>query len=47
MKIASPWPWPQGHPWGGDDADKTLDLYLLSGQISMKSIKESSKYKVL
>ena len=22
MKILSPWPWPQGHPRGGDDADK-------------------------
>ena len=24
MKILSPWPWPQGHPQGGDDADKNL-----------------------
>ena len=22
MKILSPWPWPQGHPRGGDGADK-------------------------
>ena len=22
MKILSPWPWPQGHPQGGDGADK-------------------------
>ena len=24
MKIISPWPWPQGHPRGGDGADKNL-----------------------
>ena len=24
MKIRSPWPWPQGHPQGGDDADKNF-----------------------
>ena len=24
MKILRPWPWPQGHPWGGDGADKNL-----------------------
>ena len=24
MKILSPWPWPQGHPWGGDGADKNF-----------------------
>ena len=24
MKILSPWPWPQGHPRGGDGADKNL-----------------------
>ena len=24
MKILSPWPWPHGHPWGGDGADKNL-----------------------
>ena len=105
MKILSPWPWPQGHPRGGDGADKnfrpistimpnvneihqrvfkiwglinfnaktltltflwkfcdldpkvtpgvgivlikTLDLYLPSCQIWMKSIKGSSKYEVL
>ena len=22
MKILSQWPWPQGHPQGGDGADK-------------------------
>ena len=107
MKILSPWPWPQGHPRGGDGADKnfrsistimpnmneihqrvfkiwglinfnaktltltflwkfevrgldpkvtpgvgmvlikTLDLYLASCHIWMKSIKGSSKYEVL
>ena len=107
MKILSPWPWPQGHPRGGDGADKnfrpistimpnmneihqrafktwdlinfnaktltltflwkfevrdldskvstgvgmvlikTLDLYLPSCQIWMKSIKGSPKYEVL
>ena len=24
MKILSPWPWPQGHPRGGDGADKNF-----------------------
>ena len=24
MKIRSPWPWPQGHPRGGDGADKNF-----------------------
>ena len=24
MKILSPWPWPQGHPLGGDGADKNF-----------------------
>ena len=24
MKILSLWPWPQGHPRGGDGADKNL-----------------------
>ena len=24
MKILSPWPWPQGHPQGGDGADKNF-----------------------
>ena len=24
MKILSPWPWPQDHPWGGDGADKNF-----------------------
>ena len=24
MKIVSLWPWPQGHPRGGDGADKNL-----------------------
>ena len=24
MKILSQWPWPQGHPWGGDGADKNF-----------------------
>ena len=24
MKILSPWPWPQGHPQDGDDADKNF-----------------------
>ena len=107
MKILSPWPWPQGHPRGGDGADKnfrpistimpnmneihqrvfkiwglinfnaktltltflwkfevrdldpkvtpvvgmvlikTLDLYLSTFKIWMKSIKGSSKYEVL
>ena len=107
MKIQSPWPWLQGHPRGGDGANKncrpisinmhnmneihqrvfkiwglinfnaktltltflwkfevrdldpkvtpgmgmvlikTLDLYLPSWQIWMKSIKGSSKYEVL
>ena len=47
MKILSPWPWPQGHPQGGDGAEKTLDLYLPSWQIWMKSIKQSSQYEVL
>ena len=23
-KILSPWPWSQGHPWGGDGADKNF-----------------------
>ena len=22
LKLLSPWHWPQGHPWGGDGADK-------------------------
>ena len=26
MKILSLWPWPQGHPRGGDSADKNLRL---------------------
>ena len=24
MKILSLWPWPQGHPWGGDGANKNF-----------------------
>ena len=24
MKILSLWPWPKGHPQGGDDADKNF-----------------------
>ena len=24
MEILSPWPWPQGHPRGGDGADKNF-----------------------
>ena len=24
MKILSLWPWPQGHPQGGDGADKNI-----------------------
>ena len=24
MKIPSLWPWPQGHPWGGDGANKNF-----------------------
>ena len=24
MKILNLWPWPQGHPWGGDGADKNF-----------------------
>ena len=24
MKILSPWPWPQGHPRGGNGADKNF-----------------------
>ena len=24
MKILSPWPWPKGHPWSGDGADKNF-----------------------
>ena len=24
MKILRPWPWPQGHPWGGHGADKNF-----------------------
>ena len=26
MKILRPWPWPQGHPRGGDGADKNFRL---------------------
>ena len=53
-KILSPWLWPQGHPLDpkvtpgvGMVLLKTLDLYLPSGQIWIKSIKDSSKYEVL
>ena len=24
MKILSLWPWPQGHPWGGEGANKNF-----------------------
>ena len=47
MKILSPWPWPQGHPRGGNDADKNFRP-ISTIMPNMNEIhKGSSKYEVL
>ena len=47
MKILSLWPWPQGHPWGGDGANKNFRPIIMQNmnEIHQKVFKIWTKYE--